>query len=196
MNSIYKIFSFIKPFLLVIIIVAVLQTTGQLGTVASFAQSAVLKTGVMNAAAEADEDEEEFDFNFTAYSLDGKLLSKNDLKNKVVFLNMWATWCGPCRAEMPTIQNLHDGIKNNNIVFVMLAIDRVDPERKVKDYITKSYYTFPVYILKGEPPVQMRVPTIPTTFIISKEGKLLRKEVGMKNYDTEKFKNFLLKEAE
>jgi thiol-disulfide isomerase/thioredoxin len=149
----------------------------------------------MNAGDEADV-EEDFDFNFTAYSLDGKLLTKDSLKNKVVFLNMWATWCGPCRAEMPTIQSLHDGIKNDNIVFVMLAIDRVDPERKVKNYIAKSNYTFPVYILKGEPPVQMRVPTIPTTFIISKEGKLLRKEVGMKNYDTERFKNFLLKEAE
>jgi thiol-disulfide isomerase/thioredoxin len=195
MHSFYKIFSFIKPFLLVILIVAVLKTTGQLGNVASIAQSTVLKTGLMNAGDEADV-EEDFDFNFTAYSLDGKLLTKDSLKNKVVFLNMWATWCGPCRAEMPTIQSLHDGIKNDNIVFVMLAIDRVDPERKVKNYIAKSNYTFPVYILKGEPPVQMRVPTIPTTFIISKEGKLLRKEVGMKNYDTERFKNFLLKEAE
>jgi thiol-disulfide isomerase/thioredoxin len=184
----------IKPLLPIIIIIAGLKITGQLETVVAFGQTAVLKTGVLNAGTE-NEDEEAFDFNFTAYSPIGELLQADSLRNKVIFLNIWATWCGPCRAEMPTIQSLYNSIDKTNIAFVMLAVDRNSPELKVQKYIEANQYTFPVYILKGEPTEQIRVPTIPTTFVISKEGKVLRKEVGMKNYDTDKFRNFLLKEA-
>lgn len=194
MSTMYKIFFFIKPILPVVIVVVGLQLAGQLGKVASYAQSAVLKTGVMNAGIEA-EAEEDFDFNFTAFSPDGKPLLMDSLKNKVIFLNLWATWCGPCVAEMPTIQNLYNEIKNPNVVFVMLSIDIKNPEKKVKDYVKKNKYTFPVYILSGMPPEQLQVPSIPTTFVISKRGKIIRKEVGMANYDTEKFKKFLLREA-
>jgi thiol-disulfide isomerase/thioredoxin len=198
MNFIYKIFSFIRPVLPVILMVTVLYVTGQLGNVASYGQSAVLKIGVLNAGTETETEaeEEDFDFNFSAFTVDGKPLTMDSLKNKVIFLNIWATWCGPCRAEMPTIQSLYNTVKSKDMVFVMLSIDRADPIRKVREYITKSDYTFPVYILKGQPTEQLRVPTIPTTFIISKKGKVIRKEVGMKNYDTEKFRKFLQAEAE
>src|SRR5687768_7021686 len=122
----YKIFSFIKPMLPVALIVTGLYVTGQLGKVASYGQRDVLKTGVLNAGTEVEE-EEDFDFNFTAFSVDGKPLTMDSLKNKVVFLNIWATWCGPCRAEMPTIQSLHNAVASKDIVFVMLSIDRADP---------------------------------------------------------------------
>lgn len=184
----------IKPLLPILIILAGLKITGQLENVISFGQSAILKTGVLNAGT-TQEEEEDFDFGFTAYSPAGELLQADSLRNKVIFLNIWATWCGPCRSEMPTIQSLYNSVDKKNIAFVMLSVDRNSPEQKVRQYIEANQYTFPVYILKGEPTAQIRVPTIPTTFIISKEGKVLRKEVGMKNYDTDKFRNFLLKEA-
>ncbi len=194
MNLIHNLFHFIKPVLPVAIIVGGLQITGQLGHVVSFGQSAILKSGIMNAGTEFDAGED-FDFNIKALSPDGKALSMDSLKNKVVFLNLWATWCGPCRAEMPTIQNLYNEVKEKDVVFILLSIDRIDAERKVKEYVAKNKYTFPVYILSGQPNTQLRVPSIPTTFIISKSGRIIRKEVGMRNYNTEKFKKFLLKEA-
>ena len=183
-----------KSVLPIVLVIIGLKITGQLANVVSFGQSAVLKTGLLNAGTESDE-EEVFDFGFTAYSPSGERLRPESLQNKVIFLNIWATWCGPCRSEMPTIQSLYNSVDKTNIVFVMLAVDRVNSDQKVKQYIETNQYTFPVYILKGEPTTQIRVPIIPTTYIISKEGKILRKEVGMKNYDTEKFRNFLLKEA-
>jgi hypothetical protein len=97
---------------------------------------------------------------------------------------------------MPTIESLYNSIDKTNIEFVILSIDRADPYRKVKQYIEKSEFTFPGYILKGEPTTQIRVPTIPTTFIISRKGKIISKESGMRNYDTNKFRKFLLKEAD
>jgi thiol-disulfide isomerase/thioredoxin len=187
-------FQFIKPVLPLALVVAGLQISGQLPSVVSFSQSAMLSTGLFNADTDP-EAAEAFDFNIAATSLDGRPLDIESLANKVVFLNIWATWCGPCRAEMPTIQNLYATLKDRDIAFVMLSIDRKDPLKKVKEYISKGKYTFPVYILAGLPTEQLRVPSIPTTFIISKEGKVIRKEVGMTNFDTEKFKKFLLKEA-
>ena len=184
----------VKPWIPLIIIFGVLKLTGQLGNAISLGQSAVLKTGILNADAESQESDD-FDFGFSAYSLNGDPLNSDSLKNKVIFLNIWATWCGPCRAELPTIQNLYNSIDNNNIAFVMLAVDRADPFKRVKQYVDNSEYTFPVYILKGEPTDQIRVPTIPTTFVISRNGKILTQESGLRNYDTNKFRKFLLREA-
>ncbi len=194
MEAVLKILKLIKPILPLVIIVGVLQLTGQLENVVSMGQSAILKTGIFNAGTEL-EMAEDFDFTFQAVSLDGQILNMDSLRNKVVFLNLWATWCGPCRAEMPTIQSLYDDIKDPNIVFLILSVDRIDAEKRVTDYIKAYNYTFPVYILNGQPTEQIHVPTLPTTFVISKDGKIIRIETGMKNYDTEQFKKFLLKQA-
>lgn len=192
---IYKAFVMLKPIILVFAIVGVLQVTGQLGTVIGFGQQAVLSTGVLNAGDDL-EPEEAFDFNFEAVTPDGKPLDKNSLKDKVVFLNLWATWCGPCRAEMPTIEQLYLETKNKNVAFVILSLDQgPTAEKKVRDYLTKSKYTFPVYILKGRPVGKLAVPSIPTTYVITKRGKIARTEIGMRNYNTERFKNFIEKLA-
>lgn len=185
---------FLRPWLPIILIIAILKLTGQLNNVISFGQSAVLKSGILNASAEAEEGDD-FDFNFTAFAPNGDPLTMDSLKGKVIFLNLWATWCGPCRSEMPTIQSLYESIDKNNISFVILSIDRVDQLRKVNQYIEKNGYTFPVYILQGNPTDQIHVPTIPTTFVISKKGKIIFQESGMRNYDTNKFRKFLLKEV-
>lgn len=190
----YFILKQLKSVIPFIIFVGGLYFTGLLGTVVSFGQSAILKSGVLNAGGEPDA-VENFDFNFKAKSLDGKVLSMDSLRNKVVFLNIWATWCGPCKAEMPTIQSLYSKINSKDIVFVILSIDRKGHEIKVKDYIAKNKFSFPVYVLDGQLTEQLSVPSIPTTFIISKSGQVVRKEEGMTNFDTDKFQKFLIKEA-
>lgn len=198
MKIVIKIFRMIKPYLFVLIIVGVLQITGQLGNVVSFGQAAVLKTGVLNADDDRNvqEDEEDFDFNFKAFTPDGQPLSMDSLKDKVVFFNIWATWCGPCRAEMPTIQELYAQNKNPNIVFVLLSVDQgPNANKKVKDYLAKYQYNLPVYIHNTVPSGQLAVPGVPTTYIISKAGKIVRTEIGMKNYNTERFKKFLARLA-
>lgn len=193
----FKLLCSIKPLLVVLAIVGILQITGQLGRVQSFGQSAILKTGALNASADdADDEGQPFQFDFEAYDLAGKKLNAADLQGKVVFLNLWATWCGPCRAEMPTIQQLYDDIKNPNVAFVILSIDQGDRAMtKVKDYIDKSKYTFPVYVHPTRPSGDLAVPSIPTTYILSKSGKIAHKEVGMRNYNNDRFKKYLLKLA-
>jgi thiol-disulfide isomerase/thioredoxin len=195
MRFIHKVFLMLKPYFFILLIVGALQITGQLSTVLGYGQQAILATGVLNATDDVEAGEA-FDFNFEAITPNGKPLDPKALQGKVVFLNLWATWCGPCRAEMPTIQKLYEENKDPNVVFAMLSLDRgATAQRKVQDYISKSGYTFPVYILNGQATGQLAVQIIPTTYVISKKGTVAKTETGMTNYNTDRFKKFLAKLA-
>ena len=187
-----RILSWLKPLLGALLLIAVLQATGLMSSVSFYAQSALLKTGVRNASAKALRDPEAFDFKFTLRSATGERVPFEKYKGKVVFLNLWATWCGPCRAEMPTIQSLYEKVDTASVKFVILSIDRDSDEAKVGKFINQFKYTFPVYRPSGSLTSQLDIPYIPTTFIINKEGKIVGKEVGGTNFDTAKFRKFLL----
>lgn len=134
---------------------------------------------------------EDFDYNFTLRNAAGERITFDQYKGKVVFLNIWATWCGPCRKEMPTIQSLYEKMGPEGVEFVMLSVDRDENEPRIGKYISQYGYTFPVYRPSGTLTSQLDVPGIPTTFIINKEGKIVSKEVGATNFDTAKFRKFL-----
>ena len=134
--------------------------------------------------------DELFNYNFTIKTLEGKPFDVNSLSGKVIFLNLWATWCGPCRVEMPSIQKVYSEF-GSDIAFIMLSIDPDDAINKVKRYVEKNKYTFPVYVPSGELPNDLKVPYIPTTFVIGRDGKILMKEQGARNYNSGRFKAFL-----
>lgn len=173
-----------------ILAIAVLYFSGALQQVASFGQSVVIQSGIVNAKAASNNDSP-FDYNFIVKDLAGNKIDFKDFKGKVIFLNLWATWCGPCRSEMASIQKLFDGISKDNISFVMLSLDQDRQFENVKKYIRGKEFTFPVYMPSGYLAEQLQVPSIPTTFVISKDGIIALKEVGMKNYNTAKFKKYL-----
>lgn len=182
----------LKPVAGAILILLVLRYTGMLTYVMAATQSAVLMTGVRDFKPEnPSATAETFDYNFTVRDINGQTKSINDLKGKVIFLNLWATWCGPCRAEMPGIEKLYADIPKEQIAFVMLSIDRPGLEGKVKDYITKEEFTFPVYTLGGPLPELLEVPSIPATFIIDKKGNVVSKHVGTTNFNTGRFRKYL-----
>jgi len=133
----------------------------------------------------------DFNYNFTLKTLEGEKIVFESLKGKVVFLNLWATWCGPCRDEMPGIHKLYEKTKADDIAFVMLSIDKDGDQNKVLSYIKKNNFSFPVYMPSGNLSTQLNVPSIPTTFIISKEGKIALQKIGSTNYDTEKYRKLL-----
>ncbi len=133
----------------------------------------------------------DFNYNFTLKTMDGQKVDFETLKGKVVFLNLWATWCGPCRAEMPGIHKLYEKTKSDDIAFVMLSLDKDTDQNKVSAYIKKNNFSFPVYMPSGNMSTQLNVPSIPTTFIISKDGKVAHQKIGSTNYDTEKYRKLL-----
>ncbi|RNI22579.1 TlpA family protein disulfide reductase [Rufibacter latericius] len=128
---------------------------------------------------------------FRMTTLDGQSVSFESLRGKVVFLNIWATWCPPCVAEMPNIQRLYEKVNSPKIAFVMLSVDAAGLP-KVQKHIQKKGYTFPVYLPDTPLPQEFESPSIPSTFIISPEGKIVSKQIGLADYDTQEMRDFLL----
>ncbi|HRJ83831.1 MAG TPA: TlpA disulfide reductase family protein [Cyclobacteriaceae bacterium] len=150
----------------------------------------VYLTGFNNPET-ANNKDKDFNYRFTLKTLAGENVAIETLKGKVIFLNMWATWCGPCREEMPGIQKLYEKTKSDDIVFVMLSVDQEGDQNKVAAYLKRNSFTFPVYMPTSNMSTQLNVPSIPTTFIISKDGKIAHQKVGSTNYDSEKYKTML-----
>jgi thiol-disulfide isomerase/thioredoxin len=134
--------------------------------------------------AESNPNKGDFDYNFTLKDIRGTVIDFNQYRNKVVFINLWATWCGPCRSEMPGINNLYQKTGTDDIAFVMLSVDRPGDVSKVKAYVERNAYTFPVFIPDQSLPEQLNVRAIPATFIIDKQGKIHKSQMGAANYDT------------
>jgi peroxiredoxin len=109
----------------------------------------------------------------------GETVSLSSLKGKVVFLNIWATWCGPCREEMPSMETLYDELKNNKD-FVMLAVSQ-DTKGKsaVVPYVEKNGYHFKI-LLDPENKVgdSYGVSGVPETFIIDRKGRIVAHHMG------------------
>ncbi|AHM62367.1 alkyl hydroperoxide reductase [Flammeovirgaceae bacterium 311] len=127
---------------------------------------------------------------FQMVDLEGNTVAFESLEGKVVFLNIWATWCPPCVAEMPNIQSLYEKVGSDKIAFVMLSVDE-GGMGKVKKFIARKGFTFPVYMPAGPLPQEFYSQAIPTTFILSPEGKIVARQEGMAEYDTREVRDFL-----
>ena len=113
----------------------------------------------------------------TVTSLDGKPLKIGDLRGKVIFLNFWATWCPPCRQEMPHIQTLWDEMKDrDDVVFIAASSEDVDT---IKKFLAKSSYTFPIYTAPQESVAgSYHTQSIPSIFTIDAKGVIRAHLVG------------------
>jgi thiol-disulfide isomerase/thioredoxin len=120
------------------------------------------------------------DYNWSVTSLDGQELRLADLKGKVIVINFWATWCPPCRAEMPSLQRLHEQTRNQGVVLLCISNET---SSQVSTFIKKKGYTVPVYTITGDPPLGFQTRGIPTTFIVSADGKVAFKHIGEAKWD-------------
>ncbi|MCH7320676.1 TlpA family protein disulfide reductase [Solibacillus sp. MA9] len=124
---------------------------------------------------------------FTLYNLDGKPLTLSDLKGKRVVLNFWTTWCPPCKAEMPHMQEYYEKYKeedNVEIVGVNVTYDREKVER-VEQFLKSYNITFPIVLEPdGSVTSQYKIITIPTTFMIDTEGRIQKQIIGPLDLET------------
>jgi thiol-disulfide isomerase/thioredoxin len=181
-----------RPWVVTLLLLVILRVTGLLAGVSYVAQSAIFKTGIMDAKPSATPVKPSaFDYNFTVKDLNGSKVDISQFKGKVIFLNLWATWCGPCRMEMPSIQSLYNKLDKDKVVFLMLSLDNEGSEAKIVKYIKEKEFNFPVYTPNEFLPSQLKVSTIPTTFIVGKDGKIRDKKVGAENYDSDKFLEYM-----
>jgi thiol-disulfide isomerase/thioredoxin len=185
-----RIVTALKPWAFALVVVLILRYTGALAGISFIAQSAAMEAGIMNVDVPTNVEQEAFNYGFQLKDLEGNVIDAQSLQGKVLFINLWATWCGPCRVEMPSIQKLYDE-KKDNVVFAMISLDQKSQHHKIKKYIDDKGFTFPVYTIEGPTTDQLYVPSIPTTLVIGKDGTIKSKKVGAANYNTKKFKSFL-----
>ncbi len=115
-----------------------------------------------------------------AKDLNGNQLSLDAYKGKVVLLNFWATWCGPCRAEIPSLIRLQDAYKDR-LQIIGMDVDDDDPEQ-LRAFVKQTGITYPIGITSA--PVRLAyggIPALPTVFVINQDSKVVQKHVGLFN---------------
>jgi thiol-disulfide isomerase/thioredoxin len=106
----------------------------------------------------------------------------------VIFLNVWATWCGPCVAEMPSIQRLHERVRGDDVFFACVT---QEPAEVAKAFLEKKKLDLPVYTMTGELPAAFKRKGIPSTFVLSKRGAVAFSHVGAARWDDARTIGFL-----
>lgn len=116
---------------------------------------------------------------WTAKDLDGETVSLADLKGKVVIIDFWATWCGPCRKTMPLLDKFYTESKPENVVVYGMNVWERDPNRdKVRPYIAEKGYRFPILLGANETAEAYGVTGIPTLFVIDQQGRIAYRHIG------------------
>ncbi len=129
------------------------------------------------AKLESD-DERRQHVDFTLTDLEGKTWTLSELRGKVVVVNFWATWCPPCRKEMPDLEALYDHFKGQGLI--VLAISDEDAA-KVRPFIAERPVTYPILLDPGRKVNDVfRVEGIPKTFVYNREGKLVAQSIDMR----------------
>ncbi len=120
------------------------------------------------------------DFSWDVRDAEGIPLAPRDLKGKVIFLNYWGTFCPPCIAEMPEIQEIYNEY-GDRVMFILIS---AEPTGKVHNFLEQHGYDLPAYFGGRNMPEKLSVRSIPTTFILSKEGKIVTRKVGAANWNS------------
>ena len=122
-------------------------------------------------------------------TLEGAVVPLSQFDGKVVFLNFWSTYCQPCIAEMPNIENLYDSLKEDEVVFLLASHQK---EETVQKFMEKNPHSFPVYVYDPEAlPDVFTLQGIPTTFILDRQGMVVFKYRGAAKWDDESCISFV-----
>lgn len=182
----------IKSWGLILAFFAFLYFTGLLPVIQGGLQSILLSTGLMKPRIEVpDMTNQKFDYRGQFKDFEGNIIDLQDYRGKTVFINLWASWCGPCRAEMPHISELYKSVKKTpDLEFLMIGLDN-DIE-KSRGFIEGKSWEFQSVHASFGLNQSLQSQSIPTTLVVNKEGKIVFYQEGMSNFNTDEFRNFLL----
>lgn len=120
----------------------------------------------------------------------GISLNLSSLKGKVIFMNVWATWCGPCKAELPSINQLKKKFQNNSNVEVLL-LDADGNPAVAQNFLAKQNLTLTSWAVLGPNPDFLSSNAIPFTVVLDKQGFIAYQHMGIANYNSGKFIKFI-----
>lgn len=181
----------LKSWGLILSVFAFLYFTGLMTPIMGGIQSVLLSTGLIKPKiALVNKENLDFDYRGTFTTPEGSIIDLEAYRGKTVFINLWATWCPPCRAEMPHISEMYKKVKDSeNLEFLMIALDK-DFE-KSKKLVNDKGWSFPIVHASHGLNNSLQSQSIPTTIVINPEGKIVFYQEGMSNFDTEEFRGFL-----
>ncbi|EKB50437.1 TlpA family protein disulfide reductase [Cecembia lonarensis] len=182
----------LKSWGIMLAVFAFLYFTGLITPIMGGVQSLLLATGIKKPKITlVDKSNTQFDYQGAFLDLEGNRVMLEEYRGKTVFINLWATWCPPCRAEMPHIESLYKKVnEQENLEFLMIALDK--EFEKSKDFIDKKGFTFPVVHASYGLNNALQSQSIPTTLVVDPNGEIVFYQEGMSNFDTEEFRNFLI----
>ncbi|WP_260397472.1 TlpA family protein disulfide reductase [Empedobacter brevis] len=157
-------------------------------------QQGLMKLGLFQPKLEkvesAIQPKSEANYTFEMVYADGRSVNMEDLKGKVVFMNFWATWCPPCIAEMPSIQQLYDKVKDDEEI-VILTVEVEGKRDKVAKFMERKKLSLPVVYPNSSIPTKFFNGSLPTTVILDKKGNIAHTTMGMADYSGQDIVDFL-----
>jgi thiol-disulfide isomerase/thioredoxin len=126
---------------------------------------------------------------FSLQDVNGNMVNMQSLKGKKLFVNLWASWCPPCKKEMPSIEKLYQSVDSNKVRFVLISFD--DHFEQAKKYVSSKRLKLPIYYPTENPPALFNVQGIPVTFIFNEKGELVKQIEGMEDYNNKEYKALL-----
>ena len=130
---------------------------------------------------------------FNLMGMDGETHTLEDLKGQFVLVNFWATWCNPCKVEMPLLEKLHQTLKSEK--FTVLGLHVGPGPENIEEFKKLMPISFPIYV-DMDLEVNWGVPGLPTTFLMNPEGKLIYRAVGKREFASDEMVNFLKSQIE
>ena len=179
----------------IVAVILFLYVTGLHTQVIGTMQRGLLATGFIKPSIpELTKDFPVANRDFYFADINDRVTSLNEFEGEVVFMNIWATWCPPCIAEMPSIEALYNSLKDqDNVKFVLVSVDE-DFDR-AKEFMARRNFDLPIYHFRTKVPGTYESTVIPTTYVISKDGRLALEKRGLAKYDTPEFESFMLELA-
>jgi len=122
---------------------------------------------------------------FSLPSTNGKLVSLSDYKGKWVFVNFWATWCGPCVMEMPMLSKLHSVMKGKKFEMIAINMEDIEPDQ-VKKFAQDNKIPFTVLLDKDSKTGKTySVSSLPTTYVVTPAGDVYTRAEGVREWDSD-----------
>ena len=147
-----------------------------------------LKVAIWSPTVEDAEDQNQVTpFQYTVVDMEGEAKSISVGKGEVTFISYWATWCPPCIAELPGIQDLYTDY-GDKVNFMLLTQEA--PE-KVQRFITKKGYDLPIFFPQMQAPEVLQENSIPTNYVIDGKGNIIIKETGAADWNSKKVRTLL-----
>ena len=147
----------------------------------------IVATVISPSTVDKDEQTTLKNYNWNLVDLEGKQTNLQSKKGEVVLINVWATWCPPCVAELPGFIELYSDYKDK-VTFAFVANDE---KEKVRAFLKKKGYELPVYFQASGMPQELESRSIPVTYILDKKGNIVVDKTGAANWNSDKTRSLL-----